>query len=152
MAFIPMYCDECLRSELIDASALIDASVNCSSCDRSARIIPGSSCGAADVVLYQELADALHDAAVTPLNAAQLADQIGDVHGRAPGSALRYLAKAVPSLAFLEIMAEGAAAQSVRKAEGMLQTLLNGIASGRSQSSSMIPASGVHAGIGTCGE
>jgi hypothetical protein len=46
---------------------------------------------------------------------------------------LRHLAKTVPSLAFLDLTAN-AGSHVARKTEGMLKTLLRGIAIGRRQS------------------
>jgi hypothetical protein len=133
MAFIPTYCDECSRSALIHADFVQDSVAVCTSCGCSARVVPGSSFRREDVVAYQTLADAIREAGIGPLSADELADEIASAAYPVPGPMLRHLAKTVPSLAFLDVMAN-AGPHVVRKTEAMLRTLLRGIAIGRRQS------------------
>lgn len=133
MAFIPTYCDECSRSALIHADFVRDSVAVCTSCGCSARVVPGSSFRREDVLPYQTLADAIREAGIGPLNADELTEAIVSAAYPVPGPMLRHLASTVPSLAFLAVMAN-AGPQVVRKTEGMLRTLLRGIAIGRRQS------------------
>lgn len=90
---------------------------------------------------YEALAKALHEAAIGPLNAEQLTEELTDARYAVPGPMLRHLAKTLPALAFLELAAQGGP-HAVRKVEGMLTALLRGIASGRRQSGFVVTAEG----------
>jgi hypothetical protein len=133
MAFIPTYCDECSRSALIHVDFVVDSVAVCTSCGCSARVVPGSSFRREDVLPYQALADALREAGIGPLNADELTEEIVSAAYPVPGPMLRHFAGAVPSLAFLHLTAN-AGPHVVRKTEGMLKTILRGIATGRRQS------------------
>jgi hypothetical protein len=137
MAFIPTYCDECSRSALIHADFVADSIAVCTCCAGAARVVPGSSFRREDVLPYQALADALRDAGIGPLNADELTEEIVSAGYPVPGPMLRHLARAVPSLSFLHLTAN-AGPQIVRKTEGMLKTILRGIATGRRQSGFML--------------
>lgn len=133
MTFIPTFCDGCSRSTLVQADRIQGATAVCAACGGSARVVPGSSFRREDVAPYEALAKTLNDAAIGPLNADQLSAEIADASYAVPGPMLRHLAKTLPSLAFLEHTAQNGP-HAVRKVEGMLTSLLRGIASGRRQS------------------
>jgi hypothetical protein len=82
---------------------------------------------------YRALADAVREAKIGPLAADELTEEIVSAGYQVPGPMLRHVAKIVPSLAFLDLTAN-AGPHVVRKTEGMLKTLLRGIAIGRRQS------------------
>jgi len=147
MAFIPTYCDECSRSALVHADFIRDSLAVCVSCRSPARVVPGASFRRDDVESYQALADAIRDAGIGPLNADELTEEIVLAGYSVPGPMLRHLARAVPFLAFLELTAN-AGPHAVRKAEGMLKTILRGIATGRRQSGFILLKSAcVHAPV-----
>jgi hypothetical protein len=133
MAFIPTYCDECSRSALIHVDFIHDSTAVCTSCGCSARVVPGSSFRREDVLPYQTLADAIKEAGIGPLNADELTEEIVSAAYLVAGPMLRHLARTVPALAFLDLTAN-AAPHAVRKTEGMIKTILRGIAIGRRQS------------------
>lgn len=133
MWFIPTFCDGCSRSALIQEERIQEAASVCAACGGCVRAVPGSGFGREDVLPYAALAKALQDAAIGPLNAHQLIDDIADA-----GPMLRHLSRTLPSLAFLELAAQ-AGPHAVRKVEEMLRSLLQGIASGSRQSGFVAP-------------
>jgi hypothetical protein len=133
MAFIPTYCDECSRSALIHVDFVLDSVAVCTSCGFTARVVPGSAFRREDVLPYQALADAIKEAGIGPLNADGLTEEIASATYLVAGPMLRHLAKTVPALAFLDIIAN-AAPPVVRKTEAMIKSILRGIAIGRRQS------------------
>jgi hypothetical protein len=103
----------------------------CVECGATPRVIPGSSYGDDDVALYAELARALKEASITAWQAQLLAAQATATPHPPAGYLLRQLAKTLPSLSVLEV---GGGAQALRKADGMLATLLRGFSSARTRS------------------
>jgi hypothetical protein len=133
MAFIPTYCDECSRSALIHADFVQASVAVCTSCGFTARVVPGSAFRREDVLPYRALADAIKEAGIGPLIADELTEEITSATYLVAGPMLRHLAKTVPALAFLDLIAN-AAPQVVRKTETMIKTIMRGIAIGRRQS------------------
>jgi hypothetical protein len=140
MTFIPTFCDGCARSALVEEELIREAVSVCASCGGAARVVPGSSFRREDVLPFEALAKALRDAAIGQLNAAQLLEDIADPRYATPGSMLRHLAKALPSLAFLEMSVQGGP-EAMRKVEEMLRALLRGLAS-RCRPSGFIASTG----------
>jgi hypothetical protein len=130
MAHLPTYCDACGRAALVPVSELEEGLV-CVECGAGPRVIPGSSYGDEDVALFAELASALKEAGITAWQAQLLAARAATTPHPPAGYLLRQLAETLPSLSVLEV---GRGAQAMRKADGMLATLLRGFSSGRTQS------------------
>jgi hypothetical protein len=127
MLFIPTYCAACGRAALVSGNALSGTNFQCELCGGPALVIPGESYVESDVPLFEQLRVALREAAVTPALAAQLRRQVGPRDG-APGASLRRLAASVPALSNLDLIV-GNNTLTLRKADGMLATLLDVIAS-----------------------
>lgn len=139
MRLIPTHCDSCLRAALVSADAIESGWMTCRECGGAARTLPGQSYGPEDAQLFDDLQATLREAQLTPLNAHQLAVELQDRQG-VPGRGLKRLARLLPSLAILELIVSNEPI-SMRKAEGMLATLLDVIAARRSHSGVM-PAVG----------
>jgi hypothetical protein len=138
MRFIPTHCEVCSLAALVPASSINHGVARCSACGAPARPLPGESYAAEDATLFNELAAALREAALTPLSAAQLSIELEGRDLIAPGRGLRRLAQVLPSLEVLELVVPDRPGP-LRKAEGMLAALLDVIARGRAQSG-MVPA------------
>jgi hypothetical protein len=136
MRFIPTHCEACSFAALVPTSALNAGLAKCTACGGPARPLPGESYAAEDATLFNELAAALREAGLTPLNAAQLATELEGRDLIAPGRGLRRLAQVLPSLEVLELVVPDRPGP-LRKAEGMLAMLLDVIARGRTQSGVM---------------
>ena len=113
---------------------------HCSACGGRARTLPGESYAAEDASLFDELRTALQHAAISPANAALLAAELDVRNSSEPGRALKRLTQVVPALGLLEVVVPGRPA-ALRKAEGMLATLLDGLSSGRTRSGTMAAVS-----------
>lgn len=116
---------------------------SCAACGGAARSLPGESYAEEDAALFGELAVALHNAELTPLQAARLAEELEGKGGSL--SSLQRLAQLLPSLQSLDVVIAtppGAA----RKANGMLKTLLKVKAAGRSQSGLLPTVSAMNPG------
>jgi hypothetical protein len=111
----------------------------CGECNGPARTLPGESYAEQDASLFNDLESTLREAQLTPVNAVQLAVELEGRTGQ-PGRGLKRLARLLPSLSILELIVSNDPA-TMRKAEGMLATLLDAIAASRSRSGS-IPAVG----------
>jgi hypothetical protein len=85
--------------------------------------------------LFRDLEASLSEAQLTPLLARQLVGELAE-RRLYPGRALKRMAKLSPSLSILELLALNDPA-TVRKAEGMLFTLLEASAARRSRSGEM---------------
>jgi hypothetical protein len=134
MRFIPTCCDVCSISTLTAETSIRAGRSECAECGGSARTIPGSSYAGADRALYDLLADALSYAELAPLNAIQLLSQIdAETLQMSPGRTLSLISRSLPSLSYLEARL-GEEDFEVRKAEGMLVTLLVAQATARRQS------------------
>ncbi len=140
MMLIPTHCDACMRAALIEAELVDDGQALCETCGGTSRALPGETYGSQDQLLFKELATILREAGLTPLNAIQLAVSL-DGRNSHPGIGLKCVAQLLPSRAVLELIAENEPA-AMRKAEGILATLLEAIATGRSKSG-VAPAAGI---------
>ena len=137
MGLIPIYCDACERSRLVDESSISSGVVSCRDCGGAARSVPGSRYGQDDLKLYDQLAALLREAGISVANAAQLQGRLVGTADE-PGARLLKLADTLPTLAGLAAIARREP-HEVRKAEGMLGTLLDAIASQRRRSG-LLPA------------
>lgn len=134
MRFIPTCCDVCSISTLTAETSIRAGRSECAECGGSARTIPGSSYAGEDRALYDLLADALSYAELAPLNAIQLLAQIdAETLQISPGRTLSLISRSLPSLSYLEARL-GEEGFEVRKAEGMLVTLLVAQATARRES------------------
>ena len=105
----------------------------CQECGGPARVLPGESYAESDAVLFAELAATVGDAGITPAQAEMLAAELEPRGLLAPGRCLRRLVQVLPSLGALEPLVLNEAG-ALRKAEGMLATLLYAMARGRRRS------------------
>jgi hypothetical protein len=136
MRLIPTHCDTCSRTELIAGEAIVNGHASCSACGGRARTLPGESYAAEDAALFEELRAALEQAAISPTNAAILAVELEARNNSQAGRGLKRLAQLIPALGVLELVVPGKPA-TIRKAEGMLATLLDGLSSRRTRSGTM---------------
>lgn len=125
MLLIPIHCDACKLSALKAANLIVTGVVTCSACGKKARTVPGASYAPEDEPLFDELSTALREASVTPANASRLLVDL-----REHGVSLPRLAKTMASLAVVQAHI-GDQVTRRRKAEGMLLTLLEALASSR---------------------
>jgi hypothetical protein len=128
MLLIPIHCDACKLSALKAANLIVAGAVTCNACGKKARTVPGASYSADDESLFDELSTALREASVTPANAARLLVDL-----REHGVSLPRMAKTMASLAVVQAHI-GDQVTRRRKAEGMLLTLLEALASSRVES------------------
>jgi hypothetical protein len=138
MRLIPIHCEACARAALVDGRAIRQGVAVCGECGGTSHTLPGESYGLQDAALFDDLAAALRDAQPTPLNAVQLQSELA-ARNTAPGRGLKRIAKLLPSLAILELIVSNDPLV-MRKAEGMLATLLEAIAASRSSSGVIAPA------------
>jgi hypothetical protein len=112
--------------------------------------LPGESYAAEDVALFEELRSVLTQANISPPNAAALRGELAGRTSAEPGRGLKRLAQLVPALGLLELIVPGRPS-ALRKAEGMLATLLDGVARSRTRSGTMSAVSngGQERGNGT---
>lgn len=136
MRLIPTYCETCERCALLSAEAFVDSGALCPTCAGLARPLPGESYGTQDAALFKDLESSLREAQLTPTSAAQLATEL-DGRSAHPGRGLKRIAKLLPSLSILELIV-GNDPATIRKAEGMLVTLLDANAARRSHSGEML--------------
>ena len=133
MRFIPTHCEACSRSALVSAGAIHGGITQCIGCGATASSLPGESYGEEDVALYHNVATALRDAGVTPLQARQLAQDLEAKSLLEPGRCLRRVVQALPSLSVLEPLVNGEPL-ALRKLEGMLAILLDVMGNSRRES------------------
>jgi hypothetical protein len=136
MKFVPVHCETCVRSDLVRASDVLDGAL-CGECGSAMRTLPGQTYGSQDVALFKDLEQTLREAQLTPLNAVPLSVEL-EAFDHHPDRAIKRVAQLLPSLAILELVVSNDAT-TMRKAKGMLATLLDVIAASRSQST-MVPA------------
>jgi hypothetical protein len=129
MLLIPIHCDACRLSSLKAANLIVGGAVTCMACGKNARTVPGASYAPEDEPLFDELSTALREAGVTPTNAARLLVDL-----RQHGVSLPRLATTMASLAVVQAHI-GDQVSRRRKAEGMLLTLLEALASSRTPTS-----------------
>jgi hypothetical protein len=110
----------------------------CLECGGAASVLPGQSYAESDVALFTSIVAALREADITPPQAALLASELETRYLLAPGRCLRRLAQALPPLIFLELLV-GNDCAGLRKAEGMLATLLDVMSRAR-RHSEIVPA------------
>jgi hypothetical protein len=133
MRFIPTHCEACSRSALVSADAIHGGITQCIDCGATASSLPGESYGEEDVALYHDVATALRDAGVTPMQARQLAQDLEAKSLLEPGRCLRRVVQTLPSLGVLELLVNDEPL-AVRKLEGMLAILLDVMGNSRSES------------------
>lgn len=133
MRFIPTHCESCSRSALVSASAINAGMTQCAGCGATARSLPGESYGEEDVSLYNNVANTLREAGVTPFQARQLAMELEAKSLLEPGRCLRRLMQTLPSLGVLELLVNNEPL-ALRKLEGMLAILFEVIGSSHSES------------------
>lgn len=131
MRLVPIQCPECTRAALATADAAAGVIGPCFACGRPVRVLQGQSYGLSDASLFKDLEMTLHEARVSPDNAAWLRAEMTRVSGS--GRGLRRLLQLLPALAVVELIV-GEEAFMLRKAEAMLAVLLDAIATSRSQS------------------
>jgi len=141
MRFIPTHCEACTRTALVRQDAIIDGRAACAECGRWALTMPGESYAAEDIALFEELRSLLAQANISPGNASALRGELASRTAADPGRGLKRLTQLVPALGLLELIVPGRPG-AVRKAEGMLATLLDGIARGRTRSGTMSAVTG----------
>jgi len=132
-----------MHAALVDAELVEEGYGRCARCGGTARVLPGESYGAQDQPLFAELEATVAEAALTPLRAIQLAVAL-DNRNTLPGTGLKQLAQLLPSSSILELIVMNEPS-AMRKAEGMLATLLEAIAAGRSKSDAVPSAAAVAA-------
>jgi hypothetical protein len=137
MRLIPTHCNACARTALVPGDAIVNGHASCSSCGGRARTLPGESYATEDAPLFEELRTAIEHAAISPANAAVLAVELTVRNNSEPGRGLKRLIQLVPALGMLELVVPGRSASAVRKAEGMLAALLDGLSSSRARSGTM---------------
>jgi hypothetical protein len=134
MRFLAVRCHLCVQCFLVDAYRVIEGHNICPSCGRSALVLSGAaSYGAHEIDLFQQIERALREAGVGPTNAAELRAGLGSLPDAGVGARLCWVIKALPTMASLEGLVSRKP-RTLRSAERMLSTLLNAIATGRSQS------------------
>jgi len=138
MQFIPTHCEICSRSALTSADCITEGVTLCSECGGTARSLPGESYTEEDGALFVALATTLREAGLTPFHAGLLGAELESRNLLAPGRCLDRITQALPSLAIVDLVVPGNTA-ALRKAEGMLATLLEVMAHARSQSG-VVPA------------
>jgi len=136
MRFIPTHCEACSRTALARQDSIVNGSAPCPDCGARARTLPGESYAAEDVSLFEELRSVLAQAQISPTNAAALRAELAGRTSLDAGRGMRRLSHLVPALGLLELIVPGRPA-TLRKAEGMLATLLDGLARARTRSGTM---------------
>ena len=136
MRFIPTHCEACTRTTLVRQDAIIDGEAACTRCGGRTLPMPGESYIAEDVALFEELQSVLAQANISPGNAAVLCGELAGRTAAEPGRGLKRLTRRIPALGLLDLIVPARPA-ALRKAEGMLATLLDGLARGRTRSGTM---------------
>jgi hypothetical protein len=141
MRFIPTHCEACTRTALVRDDAFINGQAACAQCGHRTLPLPGESYAAEDIALFEELRSVLEQANISPAKADALRGELGGRTLGEPGRGLKRLTQLVPALGLLELVVPGRLGAQ-RKAEGMLATLLDGLARGRTRSGTMSAVSG----------
>jgi hypothetical protein len=137
MRFIPTHCEVCSTPALVSSSEIHAGLARCIQCGGSATVLPGESYAEHDAALFSSIVATLREADITPPQAALLATELEARSLLVPGRCLRRLAQALPSLGVLELLV-GNERAALRKAEGMLATLLDVMS--RARHSEIVPA------------
>ncbi len=150
MRFIPTHCEACTRTALVRQDAIVGGRAPCEQCGGATFSMPGESYGSEDMALFEELRSVLAQANISPGNAAALRGELAGRTSAEPGRGLKRLTQLVPALGLLELIVPGRPS-ALRKAEGMLATLLDGLARARTRSGTMsaVSSSGQERGNGT---
>ncbi|MDF3064487.1 MAG: hypothetical protein K0R38_88 [Polyangiaceae bacterium] len=127
-----MHCRQCACFYLENSVTIVEGNALCE-CSGIARVLPGGPYTAADESLFEAIVMCLEAAGITWMNANQLSAALVGREGRAPGDALHDLTDALPSLAVIELIATVNPLRA-RRAEGMFEGILDGLASTRSRS------------------
>jgi hypothetical protein len=132
MNLVPAYCRSCSHFYL--ESLLVVAANNAlCECGGIARVLPGARYTADDETLFDAVVSSLRNAGITWMAAPQLARALDGRTAEPPGAALTRLARLVPSLSIIELIA-GGDPRTARTAEAMFATVLDAIAATRSHS------------------
>lgn len=140
MQLIPTHCDGCWRTVLTSADELSDGAGICQDCGAAMHALPGESYIEQDRALFAEITSTLREAGLTPCHAALLVNEFEARELLSSGRCLRHLVQVLPSLAALEPLVGGEPG-ALRKAEGMLITVLEAMARSRTKSD-VAPATG----------
>ena len=138
MRFIPTHCEVCSTPALVAASEIHAGLARCNECGASATVLPGESYAEHDAALFASIVATLREADITPPQASLLATELEARSLLPPGRCLRRIAQALPPLAVLELVV-GNERGALRKAEGMLATLLDVMSRSRHHSE-IVPA------------
>lgn len=141
MRFIPTHCEACTRTALVRQDAILNGQAVCAQCGNRTLPLPGESYAAEDVALFEELRSMLEQTKISAPNAAALRGELAARASIEPGRGLKRLIQLVPALGLLELIVP-ARPVALRKAEGMLATLLDGLARARTRSGTMSAVSG----------
>jgi hypothetical protein len=132
MELVPAYCRSCARFYLESLVVVAADNVLCD-CGGIARVLPGDRYTRADETLFDAVVSSLENAGVSWMVAPELSRCLDGRESEVPGTALARLARLVPSLSVIELIA-GGDPRSARKAESMFSTILDAIAALRSRS------------------
>lgn len=138
MRFIPTHCEVCSTPALVSEKEIHAGLARCLECGGAASVLPGESYAENDAALFTSIVATLREADITPPQAALLASELEARNLLAPGRCLRRLAQALPPLGVLELVV-GNDRAGLRKAEGMLATLLDVMSRAR-RHSEIVPA------------
>ena len=138
MRIFPTHCERCSTSALVVASRIEAGTATCSECGASAVVLPGEAYNEDDAPLFADVLTTLHEAGISPSQAALLATELDARHAAPPGRCLRRLAQVLPTLGVLELLV-GTHPATLRKAESMLALLL-GVMSRQRRHSELISA------------
>lgn len=94
--------------------------------------LPGESYASYDLPLFHQLEGAIRQAKLGHETVRFLRAELADRNHRTPGRALRSVVGTVPALAIFEILV-GPETSALRKAEGILLTLLEGVSRSNAQ-------------------
>lgn len=136
MRYIPTHCEACSRTALVGSDTIVSGFASCAQCGARARALPGESYAPEDLSLFEELRGVLEQAKLSPTSASALRGELGSRSALDPGRGIKRLSQVVPALGLLELVVPGRPA-AMRKAEGMLATLLDGLSRARSRSGTM---------------
>lgn len=132
MELVPAYCRTC-RHFYLESLVVVAADNVLCECGGIARVVSGERYTDADETLFDAVVSSLESAGVSWMNAPELVRALGGRESEEPGTALARLARLVPSLSIIELIA-GGDARTARTAESMFATVLEAIAATRNRS------------------
>lgn len=141
MDLVAVHCRQCACFYLENSVAVTEGNALCD-CGGIARVLPGGLYTGADESLFEAIVMCLETAGVTCMNAHQLAELLVGREDRAPGDALHDLTDALPTLAIIELIATASPVRA-RRAEGMFEGVLAGLAATRIRPSIVPRSNGV---------